>query len=146
MIGDSGALPEQPTRRAGTRFAWPPLTHPSRPGPGEGPSRLRGFAAFGGRVLPTASCPSYRRGSPVCGGEMRNRSRRPRSMPRTGRGSALQVRPQLVTLEDRTLMSVDLWSAFPGLTTSAAPPDTTGAAGPDYVLEAINLSAAWYDK
>ncbi len=77
---------------------------------------------------------------------MRNRSRRPRSMPRTGRGSALQVRPQLVTLEDRTLMSVDLWSAFPGLTTSAAPPDTTGAAGPDYVLEAINLSAAWYDK
>jgi hypothetical protein len=49
-------------------------------------------------------------------------------------------------LEDRTLPSVDLWNAFPGLSTSAQPPDTTGAAGPDYVMEAINLSAAWYDK
>ncbi len=73
---------------------------------------------------------------------MRNRLRRSRS----NQGNALRVRPQVVTLEDRTLMSVDLWNAFPGLSTSAQPPDTTGAAGPDYVLEAINLSAAWYDK
>ncbi len=73
---------------------------------------------------------------------MRNRLRRSRS----SRENALRVRPQVVTLEDRTLMSVDLWNAFPGLSTGAQPPDTTGAAGPDYVLEAINLSAAWYDK
>lgn len=43
-------------------------------------------------------------------------------------------------------MSVDLWTAFPALSTSAQPPDTTGAAGPDFVLEAINLSCAWYDR
>ena len=77
---------------------------------------------------------------------MRNRSRRSRSTPRTGRGSALHVRPQLITLEDRTLMSVDLWNAFPALSTGAQPPDTTGAAGPDYVLEAVNSTTAWYDK
>jgi hypothetical protein len=43
-------------------------------------------------------------------------------------------------------MSVDLWNAFPTLTTSAQPPDTTGAAGVSYALEAINSAAAWYDK
>jgi hypothetical protein len=58
-----------------------------------------------------------------------------------------RVRLRLENLEARTLMSVDLGITTEGITPAGwIPPDTIGAAGPDYFVEAINLQVAYYRK
>src|SRR5439155_24051789 len=75
-----------------------------------------------------------------------SRSRRPR------RGT---FRPQVIGLEDRCLMDVYLGSTFHGLDrkhdglfpdVSSEPPDTILAAGPNAIVEVVNLEIAYYAK
>jgi len=76
-------------------------------------------------------------------------------------GGSLRRAPcalHLEALETRTLLSADLYQAFPGLGPSGwIPPDTCGAVGasfvdqsgnpqPGYFLETINMSIAYYRK
>lgn len=53
-------------------------------------------------------------------------------------------------LEDRTVPTVNALSGFDGLdfahTQDGAPPDTIAAAGPDYIVEAVNTDLAIYNK
>ena len=70
------------------------------------------------------------------------RNRRPGQRP--GRSP---VRLRLETLEDRTLLSVDVGIVQNGLGgVSVYPPDPIAASGYDYVIEAVNLTVGYYDK
>jgi hypothetical protein len=61
------------------------------------------------------------------------------------------ARPHVETLEDRTLLSINVHSNFKGLDTNDAggivePPDPIAAAGPTAVIEIVNSNIAFYDK
>ena len=81
-------------------------------------------------------------------------NRMTRSTGRGRRGAndrARGFRPRLETLEDRTLLSVQLLANFTGLDTNDAggivePPDTIAAAGPTAIVEIVNSNIAYYDK
>lgn len=73
---------------------------------------------------------------------------RPSEQPR--RAGPRRFRPELTALEDRTLPAVSLLRSFNGLaitdTSGAVPPDTTAAAGPNHVVEAVNTAVAVFNK
>lgn len=60
----------------------------------------------------------------------------------------LATRLLVETLEKRDLLAVNLQTSFRGLTGTAAlePPDTIAAAGPDTIVELVNLQVVYYDK
>src|SRR5262249_53963054 len=70
------------------------------------------------------------------------------SVRRRGRSSRLtKLRLYLEALEDRTVLSVDPVITINGMgSDGSVPPDTDTAAGPDYVVETINLQIAYYRK
>jgi hypothetical protein len=59
-------------------------------------------------------------------------------------------RPHLEALEDRTLLSVDVLSRWPGLSFSDdpryQPPDPSAAVGPDFIVETVNASLEFFEK
>lgn len=67
------------------------------------------------------------------------------------RAGGMKARLSLETLEMRALMSVDLFAAIDGTnqgnsSCGCTPPDTSGAAGPNQVIETVNSAFAVYDK
>jgi hypothetical protein len=67
----------------------------------------------------------------------------------------VRIPPRVELLEDRTLPSVDLSAGFASLDfaaansvgdTTTAPPDSIGAAGPNYIVTAVNSDLAIYTK
>lgn len=64
----------------------------------------------------------------------------------------VRFRPRLQRLEDRTLLSVTLVQGIDGINsdygpaTQVEPPDTSAAAGPSYVVEAVNSQISYFDK
>ncbi len=84
-----------------------------------------------------------------------NSVRRTTNPPGSGRreNSAIRrtTRLRVETLEDRTLLSINVHSNFKGLDTNDAggivePPDPIAAAGPTAVVEIVNSNIAFYDK
>src|SRR5260370_7065519 len=84
-----------------------------------------------------------------------NSVRRTTNPPASGRrgNSAIRrtARPQVETLEDRTLFSINVLSNFKGLDTTDAggvvePPDPIAAAGPTAVVEILNSNIPFYYK
>src|SRR5262249_39761598 len=73
------------------------------------------------------------------------------TLPRTRPGRRRTAKLQVEQLETRTLLSVKLGVNFKGMDTNTAggvvePPDTSAAAGPNYVVELINSNIAYYNK
>jgi hypothetical protein len=67
--------------------------------------------------------------------------------PSTPKPSCARIRPRLENLEARTLLSVDVGLTINGTTDRLyIPPDTGGAAGPDFYVETINLHMSYYRK
>src|SRR3954452_18791960 len=73
-----------------------------------------------------------------------------RARPGLKRGPRAGTRLFLADLEGRTLLSVPPSTNFGGLnfsdTAGYVPPDTIAAAGPNHVVEAVNLSMRIYSK
>src|SRR6266481_2287665 len=84
-----------------------------------------------------------------------NSVRRTTNPPGSGRRGHSVIRRttrlRVETLEDRTLLSINVHSNFKGLDTNDAggivePPDPIAAAGPTAVVEIVNSNIAFYDK